>query len=71
MHEYAFDVKLAAVVRVKARSQQAALSLLRRKLDCETPPEAEAAGVRITEISIDDEAGPHCFEIDGEDTDTD
>lgn len=69
MHEYAFDVKVTAVVRVKAKSEKEARALLDHKLDAETPPEAEALGIRLTEFSIDDATGPHLFEIDGVDVD--
>ena len=73
MKEYAFDVKLAAVVRLNASSEQQARSILERVLDCidysrETLDDFSDA--RLTEVSIcvDDANGPMLFEIDGEPT---
>lgn len=62
-HEYAFDVKLAAVVRVTARSETDA----RRKLhgiDAVDLAATPADGLRITEASVDD-CDPYLFEVDG------
>lgn len=71
MHEYAFDVKMLAVVRLKAIDQARAESALVEALDCArlnvklTKQESE---MHITEASIyvDDEQFPFLFEVDGE-----
>jgi len=78
MKEFAFDIKLSAVVRVKASSEKAARKILPEVLDsldltsCEIDGFNDSQGVKnvvLTEasISMDDEEGPYLFEIDGED----
>ena len=65
-HEYAFDVKLAAVIRVTAESEEQARTMLRdfdgiggfQIRDLPT-------GLVVTEASVDD-ANPLLFEVDGE-----
>ena len=74
VHEYAFDVKLAAVVRVWATSEEKARSALFRlvdAMDLMAPAKDREASVLITEASVhvDDEDGPHLFELDGEELD--
>ena len=71
MKEFAFDVKLAAVVRLEAESEEDATQILRRVLDCidlsrETLD--DFSNMRLTEanIYIDDVDGPLLFEVDGE-----
>lgn len=72
-HEYAFDVKLAAVVRVKAKSKAAALRAVQWALECADlkvgfAPDEWHEGVTLTEASMamDDANGPHLFNVDGE-----
>ena len=73
IHEYAFDVKLAAVVRVWTTSEENARSALFRlvdALDLMVPAKDGEASVLITEASVhDDEHWPHLFELDGEEID--
>jgi hypothetical protein len=69
-HEYAFDAKLAAVLRVVAPSEQIARQTIERILDAvnlNTTSEDSLGRVKITEASayLDDCAGPYLFEIDG------
>ena len=76
MHEYAFDVKMSALVRIKANDQEQAERALTRALDCASLklPGQDAAGEAIiTECSIDvDDADyPFLFEIDGKDAESD
>lgn len=78
MHEYAFDVKLFAVVRVNAPNEKAARMGLGKVLDCMDLSEATIDGindvienVRITEASLapDDDVypqGAELTEVDGE-----
>lgn len=71
MHEYAFDVKLFAVVRVKAGSETEARELLERVIDACDVAEIEAHPIKLTEFSLaaDDSVypqGAELFEIDGE-----
>jgi len=77
-HEYAFDVKLFAVVRVEAANEAAARKALTKVLDCMDLSDATIDGmnsvlgdVKITEASLDsdDSVYPHgaeLFEVDGE-----
>ncbi len=76
MKEFAFDIKLAAVVRVCATDEKSARAILPVVLDCIDLSEATIDGindgygvadVKLTEASIsqDDEDGPQLFEVDG------
>jgi hypothetical protein len=68
MHEYAFDVKLFAVVRVKAPTKEAAIAALKDVIDCaELPLFAEQHGVVVTEasLSVDTTEAFEPFEVDG------
>lgn len=76
-HEYAFDCKLWAVVRVKATSEKKAREAAMQVIDAVdvTPAfiggfneEAQQRGVRLTEVSIaeENEGGLDLIEIDGE-----
>lgn len=70
MHEYAYDIKLAAVVRVKASSPEDAEAYLTKALDCaelDFKSTETSKCCRITEASlcVDDEDYPYLFEIDG------
>ena len=74
VHEYAFDVKLAAVVRVWATSEEKARNALFRlvdAIDLMVPAKDREASVLVTEVSMDmdDETAPHLFELDGEELD--
>lgn len=77
MHEYAFDVKLFAVVRVVAANKRDAIKAMEQTIDALDLSDAEISGLnsilvqglRITEVSLaedgeDDNRTP--FEIDGE-----
>jgi hypothetical protein len=67
-HEYAFDVKLLAAIRVKAASEQEAREKLAEHLQCaDTNFGAWPDGSPIlAEASIDGEAD--LYEVDGEPT---
>ncbi len=70
-HEYAFDVKLFAVVRVEADSLARAKRAIVKALDCASfnvSFEHAQGAVRVTEASvdIDESGGPDLFEVDGE-----
>lgn len=69
-HEYAFDVKLIAAIRIKAEDEATARKLLREYLDAAesnfghdrdgNPLLGEAS------LDVDDASGPHLYEVDGE-----
>ncbi|MHC1728554.1 MAG: hypothetical protein AB9866_21560 [Syntrophobacteraceae bacterium] len=63
MHEYAFDVLLAAVIRITAHSQTGARDYL-RTLDSVTLEELPDFGCKITEFSVQ-QIDAKAFEIDG------
>lgn len=76
MHEYAFDAKLFAVVRVVAPNLESAIRNMESVIDAMAPTDQfikgfnDAAKVKITEVSLgedgeDENRTP--FEIDGED----
>lgn len=67
-HEYAFDIKLVAAIRVKAPCAIDGVDELRRLL-CSTTANlgAFANGDPIVcEVSLDHDTWPHLYEIDGE-----
>jgi hypothetical protein len=71
-HEYAFDVKLFAVVRVIADNEQVARETISKILDCADLGitfKSSDATLKLTEASayVDDETGPYLFEVDGND----
>jgi hypothetical protein len=73
-HEYAFDVLLKAVVRVKAHDEIEAEALLLSEIDaCSIDHQVDKA--TITEVSVyegaDLEPKPHLFEMDGEEIERD
>lgn len=70
LHEYAFDVKLFAVVRVTATSEDEARKWIKENLDGASANLGmyEGGDPIITEVSLDDIANDECFEIDGEST---
>ncbi len=61
--EYAFDVKLWAVARVKATTEAEAREKL-RSIDC-VDLAYEHGDVRMTEASLQDVDGSELFEVDG------
>lgn len=68
LHEYAFDVRLYACIRVKAASKTAALLLLRECVDGANVnfgawPDGDPI---LADVSMDD-GEPDLIEIDGED----
>lgn len=67
-HEYAFDVTLAACVRLKAANIAEARKMLRETLDClDVARHTLPTGFTIGEASIVDEPGEEIlFEVDGE-----
>lgn len=72
--EYAFDVKLQAVARVTADSEDAARAAIRAELDAydvssETAAE-NGAVIKLTEASVCGDSG-YLFEVDGEPVDGD
>lgn len=71
-HEYAFDVKMYAVVRIRAKSRKVAEKVLQEAVDCATlnvTLEHEEGTALITEASVyvDDIEFPYLFEFDGRD----
>lgn len=76
MHEYAFDVKLFAAVRVRAKTKKQAIELMEQVVDALEPSEEWTArfneqldDVCVTEISLDEDGedeNREPFEIDGE-----
>ena len=73
MHEYAFDVKLFAVIRVQATSTEDAKKTAQQAIDCVDLSKCvlNNTATKITEatLSTDDEERFDPFEIDGEETD--
>jgi len=62
-HEYAFDVRLTSVIRVKAKDEDEARAMVNAIQD-EQVNHTCHNGAKITELSVDDE-GHVPFEIDG------
>jgi hypothetical protein len=76
MHEYTFDVKLVAVVRVSASDRATAEAVLSDCLDCadlNVKISAKHGDAKVTEASIevDDVEYPRLFEFDGENVEFD
>lgn len=74
VHKYAFDIKMYAVVRVTATSEQKAREALDQCLSCMDLSEHTVDGINdtlardlcITEASLTTEDGaPELFELDG------
>lgn len=70
-HEYLFDVKLFASIRVKATSEAEARKLMAQAIDASTAnlgawPNGDPI---VCEISLDDPACDELIEIDGEPVD--
>lgn len=67
MHEYLFDVKLFAAIRVTASSPAEAISKLRNGIDCSTGNFGCFANGDpiIGEVSLDTD-DPDLIEVDGE-----
>jgi len=67
MHEYAFDVKLAAVVRVTAHNQAEALRIVQNEIDTislDIIGQTSNGSYHLTEASVDD-TSPSLIEVDG------
>lgn len=76
MHDYAFDVKLAAVVRVRAKDRETAEAMLSDCLDCadfNISIAGKYGNAKVTEASIevDDVEYPRLFEFDGKNVEFD
>jgi hypothetical protein len=78
MTEYAFDVKLNAVIRVEATTEADARAVVVDMLDAMDVSEWYVRGyndaapppyVKVTEVSLSQDGGMWLFEVDGEDTD--
>jgi len=71
LHEYAFDVKMSVVMRVKAKSEKEARAAVNDidSEDLDVWVATDTLKVKITEGSVDDVNGPHLFEVDGENVD--
>lgn len=68
LHEYAFDVKLFAVVKVKAGTEARARIILQEALDG-IYPDGAIDHLYVTSVSITtDDSEPDLFEVDGEPT---
>lgn len=69
LHEYLFDVKLFAAIRVKARSEGEAIDMMMRHINANTANlGAWPNGDPITcEVSMDDGDSADLVEVDGED----
>lgn len=69
-HEYAFDVKLYSVVRIRATSRKAAENVLEQALnEASLKIKSRHNNGRITEAStyVDDVEFPYLFEFNGRD----
>jgi hypothetical protein len=64
--EYAFDVKLWAVARVIATSEEEARKKMAEELGC-LPVDYDNNDVRVTSASIEDSGEDDLVEVDGED----
>jgi hypothetical protein len=76
LREYAFDVKLFAVVRISARTRKQAEAILNQALDCadlDVNAMSRHGTARVTQasLSVDDEGYPYLCEVDGIDVDND
>jgi hypothetical protein len=76
VREYAFDVKMFAVVRIAAETRKKAEAILGEALDCadlNVTARCTLGEPKVTEASvhIDDEGYPYLFEVDGIDVDND
>jgi hypothetical protein len=65
-HEYTFDVKLAATMKVKADSQEEDAQILERHCDYMEIGCEPHQHVMLESATIDDSDGPLLTEIDGE-----
>lgn len=63
-HEYAFDVKFWATVRVMAASEEAARKKMGEDLGCFSI-DYDSNGIRIESASIEDSGEDELIEIDG------
>lgn len=74
-HEYAYDIKMFAVIRILARNKKEAEKILDRALekleleiDNHINDELLKESIELTAIYVDDAAGPYLFEVDGKST---
>lgn len=74
-HEYAYDIKMFAVIRILARNRKEAEKILDRALDKaeleienHSNDELLKESIESTAIYVDDAAGPYLFEVDGKST---
>jgi hypothetical protein len=63
-HEYAFDVKLWAIVRVMAASEEKARKKMEEDLGC-LSIDYDNNGIRIESASIEDSGEDELIEVDG------
>ena len=73
-HEYAYDIKMFAVIRVKAADIKAAEKIASQAADLAslefTAADDELKGAIVdASINVDDVDGPYLVEIDGEEVD--
>jgi hypothetical protein len=67
-HEFAFDVKLDAAIRFKAKSEEHARAALREMMQCVDANLGEILGQTIVcEVSLNDD--PVLYEVDGKSVD--
>ncbi len=72
MREYAFDVKMFAIVRVLAETRAKAEEILSNAINRAELKLTDLSGKRLhSSISVDDEAFPYLVEVDGIDVDND
>lgn len=71
-HEFALDVKLNCAIRVKAGSEEAAVAILKEKLDaaCANLGHFDNGDPITCEVSLDEDTMPECYEVDGNDPGT-
>jgi hypothetical protein len=68
-HEYLYDVKLFASLRIRATDRKSADAKIRDLLDCATANfgwDNEFGRPLIGEVSLDTEDGAELIEVDGE-----
>jgi len=73
-HEYAYDIKMFAIIRLYASDKKEAERLLtlainNARLTIDSVDPEVTSAITDTAINVDDVLGPWLFEIDGEDVD--
>ena len=68
MHEYLFDVKLFAAIRVKASSEAEARQMMKDQIDANTANLGawQNGDPILAEVSLDEPAYDELIEVDGE-----